>query len=97
RQQKMAGTGLGDRDAFGIKTGPAGAVVQVFQGRGGKVVERIELVTSEGGGGTPEAGGRPEAAEPGPQTATEEDVLQAALEEVHAEQGAATGKHVPQP
>ena len=47
RQQKMAGTGTGDRDAFGIKVGPAGAVVQVFQVRGGKVVERIELATSE--------------------------------------------------
>ncbi len=45
RQQKMAGTELGDRDAFGLKVGPAGAVVQVFQVRGGKVVERIELVT----------------------------------------------------
>src|SRR3954463_15808548 len=45
RQQKMASTGMGDRDAFGLKIGPAGAVVQVFQMRGGKVVERIELVT----------------------------------------------------
>src|SRR5687768_426454 len=49
RQQKMAGTELGDRDAFGIKSGPAGAVVQVFQVRGGKVVERVELVTSSAG------------------------------------------------
>jgi len=47
RQQKMAGTGLGDRDAFGLKVGPAGAVVQVFQVRHGKVVERIELATTE--------------------------------------------------
>ena len=45
RQQKMAGTEFGDRDAFGLKLGPAGAVVQVFQMRGGKVVERVELVT----------------------------------------------------
>ena len=45
RQQKMATAGLGDRDAFGIKIGPAGAVVQIFQVRGGKVVERIELIT----------------------------------------------------
>ena len=44
RQQKMAGVELGDRDAFGLKLGPAGAVVQVFQMRGGRVVERIELV-----------------------------------------------------
>src|SRR5574338_357009 len=45
RQQKMTGTELGDRDAFGLKVGPAGAVVQVFQVRGGKVLERSELVT----------------------------------------------------
>ncbi|MDQ3419185.1 MAG: excinuclease ABC subunit UvrC, partial [Acidobacteriota bacterium] len=45
RQQKMATAELGDRDAFGVKLGPAGAVVQVFQVRGGKVVERVELVT----------------------------------------------------
>ena len=41
----MASPELGDRDAFGLKVGPAGAVVQIFQMRGGKVVERIELVT----------------------------------------------------
>ena len=47
RQQKMAGPRLGERDAFGLKVGPSGAVVQVFQVRGGRVVERIELVTDE--------------------------------------------------
>jgi excinuclease ABC subunit C len=48
RQQKMAGPELGDRDAFGLKLGPAGAVVQVFQMRRGRVVERVELVTDAG-------------------------------------------------
>jgi excinuclease ABC subunit C len=47
RQQKMATTELGHRDVFGIKLGPAGAVMQVFQVRGGRVVERIELGTDE--------------------------------------------------
>ena len=47
RQQKMATARLGDRDAFGVKIGPAGAVIQVFQVRGGRVVERVELVTDE--------------------------------------------------
>ena len=47
RQQKMAGPRLGERDAFGIEVGPSGAVVQVFQVRGGRVVERIELVTDQ--------------------------------------------------
>src|SRR6185295_8054290 len=45
RQQKMATTELGHRDVFGLKLGPAGAVVQVFQVRSGRVVERIELDT----------------------------------------------------
>ena len=43
RQQKMAGTEFGHRDVFGLKRGPAGVVVQVFQVRSGRVVERIEL------------------------------------------------------
>ncbi|MBK9240581.1 MAG: excinuclease ABC subunit UvrC [Acidobacteria bacterium] len=46
RQQKMSTPALGDRDAFGVKVGPAGAVVQVFQMRRGRVVDRIEM-TSE--------------------------------------------------
>src|SRR6185295_10193458 len=45
RQQKMATTELGHRDVFGLKVGPAGAVVQVFQVRRGRVVERIELAS----------------------------------------------------
>ena len=47
RQQKMATTQLGDRDAFGVKLGPAGAVIQVFQVRRGRVVERVELVADD--------------------------------------------------
>ncbi len=46
RQQKMSTPALGDRDAFGVKVGPAGAVVQVFQMRRGRVVDRVEM-TSE--------------------------------------------------
>ena len=45
RHQKMATTEFGDRDAFGVKLGPAGAVIFVFQMRGGRVIERDELVT----------------------------------------------------
>ncbi len=47
RQQKMATAGLGHRDVFGLKLGPAGVVVQVFQVRRGRVVERIELGTED--------------------------------------------------
>jgi excinuclease ABC subunit C len=43
RQQKMATAELGHRDVFGLKLGPAGVVVQVFQVRRGRVVERVEL------------------------------------------------------
>jgi len=44
RQQKMSLPTLGDRDAFGVSLGPAGVVVQVFQMRRGRVIDRIELV-----------------------------------------------------
>jgi excinuclease ABC subunit C len=45
RHQKMAAPDLSARDVFGVKLGPAGAVVQVFQVRGGRVVDRVELAT----------------------------------------------------
>ena len=48
RQQKVATAGLGDRDVFGIKVGPSGSAIQVFQIRGGRVVERVELSTDPG-------------------------------------------------
>ena len=44
RQQKMATVELGDRDVFGVKTGPGGAAVQVFQVRRGRVIERTDLI-----------------------------------------------------
>jgi excinuclease ABC subunit C len=47
RQQKMATAELGHRDVFGLKLGPAGAVLQVFQVRSGRVVERVELGTED--------------------------------------------------
>jgi excinuclease ABC subunit C len=47
RQQKMATAELGHRDVFGLKLGPAGVVIQVFEIRRGRVVERIELGTEE--------------------------------------------------
>jgi excinuclease ABC subunit C len=45
RQQKMATVELHNRDVFGLKVGPAGAAVLVFQVRDGRVVERVELGT----------------------------------------------------
>jgi excinuclease ABC subunit C len=49
RQQKIESPSLGDRDAFGIKAGAAGAVVQVFQIRHGRVVDRTELFHEDSG------------------------------------------------
>jgi excinuclease ABC subunit C len=108
RQQKMAGPEFGDRDAFGLKLGPAGAVVQVFQMRRGRVVERTELVTDPGALGPAEtsapaappdgtdaaAGTELDAAVPG---LTECDVLQAALQQFYAERAAPPEIHVPMP
>ena len=47
RQQKMATVEFGHRDVFGLKLGPQGVAIQVFQVRSGRVVERIELGTDE--------------------------------------------------
>jgi len=48
RQQKVASAALGDRDVLGLKVGPSGGAIQVFQVRGGRVVERVELGTDPG-------------------------------------------------
>ena len=47
RQQKMATVEFGHRDVFGLKLGPKGVAIQVFQVRSGRVIERIELGTDE--------------------------------------------------
>ena len=44
RHNRIETPSQGDRDAFGVKAGSAGAVVQVFQMRRGRVCDRIELV-----------------------------------------------------
>ena len=80
RQQKMASARLGDRDAFGVKLGPAGAVVQVFQMRGGRVIERVELATD---------------VEDGAASDREADVVQAALQQFYEVRAAPPEVHVP--
>jgi excinuclease ABC subunit C len=49
RQQKMATAELGHRDVFGMKRGAAGVIVQVFQVRKGRVIERVELGAERSG------------------------------------------------
>src|SRR5437588_8907047 len=57
RQQKMATVEFGHRDVFGLKLGPAGVAIQVFQVRSGRLVERVELGTDEAIAGSAGGGG----------------------------------------
>ncbi len=87
RQQKMATAELGHRDVFGLKRGPAGAVVQVFQVRRGRVVERVELVTEE----ERERDGFSRAG----LTLNDGEVLAAAVQQFYELRGAPQEIHVP--
>jgi excinuclease ABC subunit C len=87
RQQKMASVEFGDRDVFGLKAGPAGASVQVFQVRHGRVVERIELVTDSGERLRPEGGDE--------RSSHELDVLQAAVQQFYEDREPPPEIHLP--
>jgi excinuclease ABC subunit C len=41
-RNKMEAPALGDRDVFGLKTGPSGGVVEVFMMRRGRIADRVE-------------------------------------------------------
>lgn len=84
RQQKMASVELGDRDAFGIKTGPAGAAIQVFQVRHGRVIERVDLFAETGDPGAAN-GAEPLAVE----------ALQATLQQFYADREIPPEIHLP--
>ena len=79
RQQKMSSVRLGDRDAFGVKVGPAGAVIQVFQMRGGRVIERVELAAD-----VPAGAG-----------SAERETVQAAVQQFYEERTAPPEVHLP--
>ena len=79
RQQKISTVRLGDRDAFGVKTGPAGAIIQVFQMRGGRVIERVELVAEASPGNAP----------------AEQEAVQAAVQQFYEVRVAPPEVHVP--
>ncbi len=91
RQQKMATTGLGDRDGFGVRLGPRGAAVVVFQTRGGRVVDRVELWSE----GVPVAGGV-DGIRPSP-ASREGEVVAAALSQFYAIHVPPSEVHVPEP
>ena len=79
RQQKMSNVRLGDRDAFGVRTGRAGAVIQVFQMRGGRVIERVELTADA------------RAADP----PSRKDTVQAAVQQFYEVRAAPPEVHLP--
>ncbi|MGE3845151.1 MAG: excinuclease ABC subunit UvrC [Vicinamibacterales bacterium] len=54
RQQKISSLREGDRDVWGVKVGPLGAVAQVFLVRTGKVVDRLELISEQAGADEPD-------------------------------------------
>ena len=58
RQQKIASTGLGDRDVFGLKLDRAAGRLRCFQMRGGRVVDRVELGRAIRGGARCRRGSR---------------------------------------
>jgi len=97
RQQKMASVELGDRDTFGIKTGPAGAVVQVFQVRRGRVVERVSLIAETGSGRITETAIRPAAnqAETVIRPDPDGEVLLATLPQFYADREVPPEIHLP--
>ena len=85
RHQKMASVELGDRDVFGVHTGPAGAAIQVFQVRDGRVIERVDLLT-EADGAAGVSGNAESAAA---------DVLEAALPQFYEDREVPGEIHLP--
>ncbi len=86
RQNKVETPAEGDRDAFGLKVGARGGVIEVFQIRRGRVVDRTELVTEPP---RPAGRGAP-LAEP-----DERGVLTAALEQFYEDREPPPLVHLP--
>ena len=85
RENKVETTSAGSRDAFGVKTGAKGGVVEVFQIRRGRVIDRAELVTE-----------RPPVAPVGVADAADPaGVLTAALQQFYADREPPPLVHVP--
>jgi excinuclease ABC subunit C len=95
RQQKMATAELGHRDVFGVKLGPAGVVIQVFQVRRGRVVERIELGSEEREGHVPREGHVEREGFSRAIVSSEGEVLAAAIQQFYEMRGAPPEIHVP--
>jgi excinuclease ABC subunit C len=92
RHNKMETVTQGDRDAFGLKVGPRGAVVLVFQVRRGRVIDRIELLTEAARGAPAET----DAADTAPTTLdSEPEILAAAVQQFYSEHPAPPDVHLP--
>ena len=81
-RNKMETPSFGDRDAFGLKVGPSGAVVEVFQMRRGRIADRVELVTERAAAGPAEDLNEPE-------------LLTMALQQFYADRAAPAEIHTP--
>jgi excinuclease ABC subunit C len=89
RHNKLEAPVLGDRDAFGVRIGSAGAVAQIFQMRRGRVTDRVELVAEGGDAAPAPAEGQPAGVDPVPA------LLVSALEQFYAERPAPPEVHLP--
>jgi excinuclease ABC subunit C len=89
RHNKLEAPVLGDRDAFGVRIGSAGAVVQIFQMRRGRVNDRVELVAEGGDEALAAAEGQPAGVDPVPA------LLASALQQFYAERPAPPEVHLP--
>jgi len=85
-RNKMEAPSLDDRDAFGLKVGASGGVVEVFQIRRGKIADRVELVTE-----------RPASADQpfGVETLDERGLLSIAIQQFYADRVAPPEVHTP--
>jgi excinuclease ABC subunit C len=101
RRNTVETPAMGDRDAFGVKAGSAGAAVIVFQVRRGRVVDRCELTTEGAGGrlagqaGPKDAnGGAREPGAPGG-AGGDSDLLTAAVQQFYADREPPPEVHLP--
>jgi excinuclease ABC subunit C len=100
RRNSVESPSMGDRDVFGVKAGPAGVVVQVFQVRRGRVCDRIELVGQDAiEPGTEHPA--PSTEHPAPSTQhpalSTQHLLATALQQFYADRLAPAEVHIPEP
>ncbi len=93
RHNTLEAPELGDRDAIGVKAGPAGAILQIFQMRRGRICDRVELVAEDGAA----AMAPPEPAPDGMRVDPVATLLTSALQQFYAARPAPPEIHLPAP